>query len=208
MKIIDISWPITGDITGYKNRKEVVFTILKSYEKDKVRESHIMLGSHAGTHVDAPAHMLAQGGSIDQVPLSSLIGQAAVIDLRDVEDRIEREHLEEFEIPKGVILLLQTRNSELIESAQFDGNFVYLTSDAAEYCVELGIKAIGIDYLGIERNQPNHDTHTILLKSKIPIIEGLRLGHVEPDFYFFICLPLFVIGLEAAPARAILIEDI
>jgi arylformamidase len=208
MKIIDISWPITSDMTGYKNRKEVMFSLVKSYEKDMVRESRIMLGSHTGTHVDAPAHMIASGVTIDQVPLQNLIGQAAVIDLTSIDDCIEREHLEQFEIPKGVILLLLTKNSFIAENAQFNGNFIYLTADAAAYCVEIGIRALGIDYLGIERNQPDHETHKILLKNKISIIEGLRLAHVEPNFYFFVCLPISVIGLEAAPARAILIADI
>ena len=69
------------------------------------------------------------------------------------------------------------------------------------------IKAVGIDYLGIERNQPDHETHTILMKHEIGIIEGLRLSHVEPQRYFFLCLSLPVVGLEAAPARAILVHQ-
>jgi arylformamidase len=71
---------------------------------------------------------------------------------------------------------------------------------------EKKVKAIGIDYLGIERNQPDHATHTILMKHNIAIIEGLRLADAVAGDYFFICLPLNVIGLEAAPARAVLLR--
>jgi len=66
---------------------------------------------------------------------------------------------------------------------------------------------VGIDYLGIERNQEAHDTHTLLLQEDIPIIEGLRLAHAEEAYYSFICLPLALQGLDGAPARAILISD-
>jgi len=66
---------------------------------------------------------------------------------------------------------------------------------------------VGIDYLGIEHSQPGHVTHTTLMHQDIVIIEGLRLFHINPGRYFFVCLPLAVIGLEAAPARAILIEE-
>lgn len=84
---------------------------------------------------------------------------------------------------------------------------------------------MGIDYLGIERDQPDHISHKVpelddasscvkakfmrsqtLLGSNIPIIEGLRLAHVEAEReYHFVCLPLAIRGLEAAPARAVLI---
>jgi arylformamidase len=71
---------------------------------------------------------------------------------------------------------------------------------------EKKVKAVGIDYLGIERNQPDHATHTILMNNNITIIEGLRLADVMAGDYFFICLPLNVVGLEAAPARALLLQ--
>jgi arylformamidase len=72
---------------------------------------------------------------------------------------------------------------------------------------EKKIKAVGIDYLGIERNQPNHETHTVLMSNEITIIEGLRLDHVPEGQFFLWCVPLAVIGLEAAPARALLIQE-
>ena len=89
----------------------------------------------------------------------------------------------------------------------FHYNFVYVDKSAAEYLVQIKSVAIGIDYLGIERDQPQHDTHALLLQNNIPIIEGLRLGHVKPGYYTLMCLPLLIPGLDAAPARAILIED-
>lgn len=208
MKIIDISWPITPDITGYKDSQDATFSATHSFELNNMRKSRIVLSSHVGTHVDAPAHFLQKGKTIDQISLASLIGTCAVIDLTNIENSITRQDLESYQLSKGLIVLLKTRNSELVENAPFDPEFIYLDSEAALYCVELGVKAIGIDYIGVERNQPDHSTHHTLLSNNISIIEGLRLEHVAEGFYFLVCLPLPVIGLEAAPARAILIADL
>ncbi len=206
MKIIDISWLITPDMTGYKDKREVIFTSTRLCEQEHIRESHLMLSSHTGTHVEAPSHVFDDGKTIDQVPLQNLIGQALVADLTHVEEVISADDLAPFDCARGSILLLKTRNSELLENAPFEPSFVYLDTSAAVYCVEQNVKAVGIDYIGIERNQPDYATRKLLFEHNIPIIEGLRLHHVVMGYYFFICLPLHIAGLEAAPARAVLID--
>jgi len=89
----------------------------------------------------------------------------------------------------------------------FNQNFIYLDSGAAQYLSSKNLSVVGIDSLGIERNQPNHETHKILFEHNILIIEGLRLAHVAPAIYELVCLPLNIVGSDGAPARAILIKD-
>lgn len=208
MKIIDISWPITENITGYKNRKNIIFNTYKTFEKDGWRESLITLESHSGTHVDAPTHFLKKGNSIDQIPLEQLIGPCIVLDLTDVPEKITRDVLFRYDeiIYKDSVVLFKTSNSATKPEDLFNPAFIYLEVTGAQYLQEKNVKAVGIDYLGIERNQPGHETHIALMQKNIAIIEGLRLGHVQAGEYFFVCLPLATVGLEAAPARAILIE--
>ncbi len=208
MNIIDISWPISQEMTSYKNKKSVEIKQTKSIATDHVMESHLSLNVHSGTHVDAPAHFLPQGRTIDELPLDSLCGFATVLDLTRVNDVIEPEDIVEHTIKKDAIILLKTKNSFLSPTASFHDQFVYLSAGAAHYLSKQKIKAIGIDYLGIERNQPTHETHTIFMQQQIPIIEGLRLAHVAAGNYFFIAFPLHCIGLDAAPARAVLFEGI
>ncbi len=208
MKIIDISWPITPDMTTYKNTQEVMVQATHIFERDHIRKSSLIMGTHTGTHIDAPSHVLQQGKTVDQISMHRLIGTAAVLNLTDVEEVITRIDLEQFVLPKGIIILLKTHNSYVPETGPFKHKFTYVDADAAAYCVEQEVRALGIDYLGLERNQPQHPAHTILAKHSIPVIEGLRLAHVDEGFYFCICLPLALIGLDAAPARAILIEDL
>ena len=84
---------------------------------------------------------------------------------------------------------------------------MYVNASAARYLVEQSIRAVGIDYLGIERNQPDHETHKAFMQRNIPIVEGLRLEQVPSGTYFLWCLPLKMPGLDGAPARALLIEQ-
>ncbi len=207
MKLIDISWPIFLGMTEYKNRGSLELKKIKTIERDRTRETIICMNVHTGTHVDSPSHFIADGKTIDNVEPGSFMGPCRVLDFMQVSEKITRADLEQHELKEGEIILCKTQNSNLSEVQQFNPSFIYLDASAACYCVEQKIRTIGIDYLGIERNQPDHETHYELLSHDIPIIEGLRLSHVEPGSYFLICLPLSVIGLGAAPARAVLLIE-
>jgi arylformamidase len=208
MKIYDISWPNSSATTGYKDRKVVNLEPTRSFDKDGYRETKITIDSHTGTHIDAPSHFLRDGKTIDQIDLSSVIGKCKVIDMSVVSDGITRDHLENLQINPGDIVLFKTVNSATQPTDKFTPHFIYLEISGAQLLVERKVRAVGIDYLGIERSQPDHLTHNALLKHDITIIEGLRLQDIKPGTYFLCCLPLYMIGLDAAPARAVLIEDI
>jgi arylformamidase len=206
-RIIDISWPLTKDSTSYKNRSFFNIFPIKMFNPDHVRETKITLSSHTGTHVDAPSHFIEDGRTIDQQPLSNLIGKAKVLDLTNVSSSIKATDLQKHQFKKDQIILIKTKNSLHNEDDVFDKQFIYLTPSAAKYLKQKKIKAVGFDYLGIERDDNMHSTHKILLYANIPIIEGLRLNLTKQKEYYFVCLPLAFPELDAAPARAILIEN-
>ncbi|MBS1987086.1 cyclase family protein [Candidatus Dependentiae bacterium] len=206
MHYIDISWPISAAMTAYKDRSVVCITPTKLFERDAVRESLITLGSHTGTHIDAPAHFIADGVTTDDISLDALVGPCTVIDMAYGFDVITREHLIAVadQLQPDTRILFKTRNSVRSATDLFDAHFVYIDKEAALYLAQCKLKAVGIDYLGIERDQPGHETHITLLNAGVVIIEGLRLGHVSPGDYFLHCLPLALVGSDGAPARAIL----
>ena len=206
-RIIDISWPVQPAMTTYKDRNDVVFTPVATWQRDHHRLSAVSMNVHTGTHVDAPAHFLEQGCSVEAVLLTSLVGPCKVLDLTACIDRIAAADLAMHDLVAGDIVLCKTKNSVLPDTAPFDYNFTFLAADAAQLLVDKRIKAFGIDYIGIERAQAAHDTHKLLMSNNIAIVEGLRLGHVAPGAYEFICLPLLLLGLDGAPARAILLQD-
>jgi arylformamidase len=194
-------------MTQYKNKNGVTFTDVKTFAKDGARETAICLNTHTGTHVDAPSHFLKDGKTIDEIHLDRCMGYAKVIDVMTVTDAITQDDLTPYEINEGDIMLLRTANSGLAVVDQFNKDFVYLDPSGARYLADKKIKAVGIDYLGIERGDSEHTNHTTLMKADIVIIEGLRLSHVPAGDYFLVCLPLAMVGLEAAPARAVLMTD-
>ncbi len=209
MKVIDISWTISNNMTTYKDKGDVSITPTKVFEKDNVREHEIKMGMHTGTHVDAGTHFLAESFSMNDLSAESLMGSCLVVDASGVEDVITQNTLEQFDFSDYDVIVFKTRNSECKEDASFDKNFVYLDQSAADYLVEhSNARVIGIDYLGIERNQPDHETHKTFFVHEMVVVEGLRLANVEEGEYFFVCLPLKIKDVEGAPARAILIEGL
>jgi len=206
-KIIDVSWPISEHMTTYKNKKPVKVVKHAVFEKDGMRDSSLLCSMHTGTHVDAPSHFLLQGCSIDRISLEQMNGLCRVVDLSHVMDEILLQDLAEHNPQEGERLLLKTRNSQHNTDDRFDFSFISLSYDAALFLVERKVQLIGVDGLGIERNQPGHPVHKALFAEKIVIVEGLRLVHVIPGSYQFICAPLLIHGAEAAPCRAFLIKS-
>jgi arylformamidase len=203
--IYDISVSINEDMMVYKNReaKKPVFTQSASFKENGVYETDIKMNLHTGTHIDFPLHTLENGKTSQDHALEPFIGEAKVFDLSHVNDGITEADLTALDIQKNDFVLFKTKNS--FEEA-FNFEFIYLKLDAAKYLVSKGIRGVGIDALGIERNQPNHPTHDTLLKNDIVILEGIKLDKVSEGTYHFICLPLKIDNVEALPVRAVLID--
>jgi arylformamidase len=204
-KIIDISMEISEEMTIYKNLEEnrPMIRVTRDFDEGDAYESAITLGMHTGTHLDMPLHMIKGGATLDTLMLDQVVTRCRVLDLTHVANAVTREDLEKLEITADSFILLKTRNSN---QDAFDFSFVYLEASGARYLKELGIKGVGIDALGIERNQPKRETHRTLLGSGILILEGLRLKEVAAGDYLLVAAPLKIKGVEAAPVRAMLLE--
>jgi arylformamidase len=171
---------------------------------DAVNEHDVTLNLHAGTHIDAPRHFLAGAACVDELPLEAMLGPATVIALPDVAE-VTAVVLEAAAVPTQTRrLLLQTRNSRRLPGAAFDTGYVALSADGAEWIVRRGITLVGIDYLSIERFGASGDVHRTLLQAGVVVVEGLKLCGVSPGDYWLSCVPLRLVGAEAAPVRAVL----
>jgi arylformamidase len=204
MKIIDITAPIFEGMPVYKNKPEKqpqISTITNAH----VTESRISLDVHTGTHVDAPLHMMNEGDTIETLPIEKLVRKCKVFDLTNVTEKITKKDIENFSIQADDFVLFKTKNSY---DEGFNFEFTYVAEDAAHFLAEIGISGVGIDALGIERAQEGHPTHRALMGNDIIIIEGIQLKEVEAGDYFMIAAPLKLQGLDAAPARILLIEGL
>ena len=172
---------------------------------DVCNVSLLTMGSHTGTHVDAPYHFIDGGARLGEVALERMVGEALVVDLRG-RAAVDAAALESAALRTGDILLCRTDNSWRWEKAEFQRDFVYLTLDAAGLLVERGIRAVGIDYLSIEQfGSSDFPVHHRLLGAGVFVIEGLDLRAVEAGRYTLVCLPLKFPDLDGAPARAVLL---
>jgi arylformamidase len=166
--------------------------------------SQLTLGTHAGTHVDAPYHFLEDGARVDELPLEILTGKARVVSV-PARDAVDRADLEALDLRDDLRLLIKTRNSGQLRQPEFRQDFVYLTPEAASYLAQVGIKLVGWDYLSIEKfGSRDFPAHHALLGAGVLVVEGLDLSQVEPGEYELTCLPLKVAGGDGAPARVIL----
>ena len=206
MKIFDISLTIKDGMVVYPGNPLTSVKQIKKMPEASSNLSLITMGSHNGTHVDASKHVDNNGKGIDVINIDSLIGKAEVLDLTHVDFEIKKSDFNKVKINKGDIILLKTRNS-LESSKVFNERFVHLSLEAADHLVSKGIKAIGIDYLSVQKfHSGNQDVHSAFLKNNILIIEGLSLKNIKSGNYEFVCLPLKIKDCDGAPARAILIK--
>ncbi|TSC73082.1 MAG: arylformamidase [Parcubacteria group bacterium Gr01-1014_38] len=206
MRILDISRVLNERSATYPLNPTYERTILRDVPDAPSSLSRIILGTHTGTHVDAPRHVQKDGAGIDHVPLERLVGSAVVLDLTDVADTITARDLEKRRVPKGHIVLIQTKNSAA-DPGVFDERFVACDESAAQFLANLPVLAVGIDGPSIKKFQVRDRTHHLLLERGIPVIEGLDLSAVPVDHYTFVCLPLVLAGADGAPARAILLRE-
>ncbi len=171
---------------------------------DPANVSRLTLGSHTGTHVDAPSHFIAGGDTLDRVPLEAFMGPARVVEWPG--GPIGRAALESAGALAGVArVLFRTGNSALWAQGRFVRDYQALTLDAAQALVAAGVVLVGADYLSVEAfGARGHPVHHCLLEAGVAILEGLDLSAVRPGRYELLCLPLRLRDGDGAPARALL----
>ena len=205
-RLIDISVPLRSGMVHWPDNPPVRIERMLDMERgDVANVSKISLGSHTGTHMDAPIHFVRAGEGMDRLPLDATIGRARLVEIQDPVS-IKPDELSQHGIGRGERVLFKTRNSSLGWWTQdFIEDFVYVSQEAARYLADREVRTVGVDYLSVGGfRRDGVETHQVLLGAGIWVIEGLDLSRVEPGEYELICLPLKVEDGDGAPARAIL----
>jgi arylformamidase len=207
VKFIDVSVPIHDAMTVYRGNPVVRIRPAMTLPRDGVDVSDVCLGSHTGTHIDAPCHFIKGGEGIDQIDLGRFAGRAWVADLRGTKAGIGAADLAKARIPRGSRrVLLRTSNSRWWHPARaFRTDFVYLAPDGADWLLERGVQLVGIDYLSIEGYRvAGAPTHMRLLGAGVPILEGLDLFKIRPGRWHMAAFPLPIKDGDAGLTRAVL----
>ncbi|HDR73050.1 MAG TPA: cyclase family protein [Methanoculleus sp.] len=173
---------------------------MERIDKENYTTHALSLGTHTGTHIDAPAHFIAGGRTVDALALSTLIGNAWVADLSGEGPALLPRHFAS--CPEGMERVLV--KTSFSGQQAFSADYPSLSHDAAEYLASRGILLIGVDTPSVEAFSGDGSLHRFLLGRNIIVIELLDLSAVQEGQYCMIALPLRLAGLDGAPARVVL----
>jgi arylformamidase len=208
MQIYDVTRTLQAGMATWPGEPGPDLSLIKQMSAGQAADvSHLSLGVHTGTHVDAPRHFIPGGAGVESLPLTALIGPARVASIKH-EGAIRADELERSGLDGVERVLFRTRNSDEWSGAEFKDDFVYLDPEAAHWLVERGIRLVGVDYLSVEAFAAAEPlTHRTLLSAGVVIVEGLDLREISPGDFILSCLPLKLAGADGAPARVVLMRD-
>ena len=158
---------------------------------DVINLTAFSMCAHNGTHVDAPAHFIAGGKTVDELPLDATVGMACVI---SHEGDISAAHAKEMLSVAGNCKKLLIK-----------GNAT-LTLEAAHVLADAGIDLFGNESQTVGPESAPMAVHLILLGRGIALLEGIVLKHVPEGRYFLSAAPLNLGGADGSPCRALLID--
>jgi arylformamidase len=210
MKVYDITVPLGPDTPIWDDGPAPrLKTLLSLARGDFATVTAISMGSHSGTHTDAPAHFARGGVTIDAIPAETLVGAVQVVEHAGTA-HITADDLAELGVDgRCPRVLFKTANRDLWDRPGFQTDFVALAPSAAERLIELGVVLVGIDYLSIEPyEEVECGVHHRLLEAGIVVLEGADTRAVPPGQYLLACAPLKMVGAEGAPTRAFLVEGV
>ncbi|WP_256402733.1 cyclase family protein [Halorubrum salinum] len=225
----DLSRPIETGMPTYPGDPEVTLSPDATHAEDGYATSELRAGSHAGTHVDAPRHTLADGEPVDAVDAGSFALDARLVDLSDALG--EREPIAAETLPGSVrdecdLLVVHTGWADRWGTDSYRDH-PHLTEASAERCRDLGV-GVGLDTFGPDPTPPaptasksgdpstgeptgtpagdeptGTPAHDALLGAGLPIVENLCSLARLPDRFRLYAFPLRLRDGDGSPVRAV-----
>nr|WP_195761704.1 cyclase family protein [Pantoea sp. 201603H] len=215
-RIVDLTHALEEDMPVWPTHPRFFMNGIESLHKgDEAFLNQITLGEHCGTHVDAPAHFVPDGETIDHIAPLNLFSQAVKIDMSGApaSSSLPRQHIEQWEkenraIQADDIVIFYTgyedrwalRPNHLAFLKDWPG----LSREAAMYLADKGIRAVGTDVMTIDAFvHEGYPAHDVFLNRNILIIENLTQLRELPNQFIFLAMPLKIKGGSASPIRAV-----
>lgn len=214
MKIFDISRPLFNGLAPWPGDTAFHYELKwKMADGATVNVGAVTMGVHNGSHADAPFHFQEKAATIDQMPLETYLGDAAVLDLSAVfgGDRSRAITIADLEAAgSGLVsaprLLLKT--SVWSDPKIFPDWIPLMAPDVPAWLRDRRVSLLGLDLPSVDAIDAKVlVNHHALAAAGIAIVESLDLSQVEAGPYRFCALPLRIRGADAAPVRAILWRD-
>lgn len=167
----------------------------------------VSMGTHNGTHADAPLHYLADGASIDALDPALFVGPAVVADVTTAGWTITRESLAVAarSFGDGAVPRLLLKTGAWPDSTRFPERLPLLAPDVPAFLGEQGVRLLGLDVPSVDGiDSKDLPIHHALARSGVCIVESLDLSAVPAGVYELIALPLRIVDGDASPVRAVL----
>jgi kynurenine formamidase len=215
-RVIDLSHRVDEDTQVYPGDPAVRLEPATTIAVDGVNVLNVHIGSHSGTHVDAPYHFIENGERIDTMDVRLFFGLAVVMDVRGKgpRERITVEDLRPYEgrLSEGVVAVLRTGWDEHYGTARYYDH-PFLDRRAAQLIVDAGVRTVAIDALNVDEtvlegpHPEGYPAHHLILGAGGVIAENLtNLEAVDFPDPFLSLLPVRLGGSDGAPVRAVAME--
>ncbi len=211
-KIIDLTHRLSPDLFFYPGDPKVEFKQVQFTSGIGYNVNQIKLGTHSGTHSDAPYHINDKGEKVDKINLNKCIGEAQIIDMsHKKEGLIEVKDLEPYNkiIKPGSRLLIRTGWDKMFGRKEFfSTRSPSLSIEVGKWLRRKKIWLLGLDTASpnLKNREDNLKLHRIFLEAGIVLVEALtNLEKLEGKVYLIV-LPLKLKGMDASPARVVVLE--
>lgn len=197
---IDLTHTIINNMPSHPLDIKVELQSTAVYKEHGVANESICGGVHMGTHIDAPGHFTDNNKKITDFPVTTFIGDAYCIDVREYKE-ITQDVLKSAPLIKDAIILLYTGWDKQLHEPHYYYDHPVISQECAQLLVDAKIKMIGVDFPSVD-NAP-YLIHKLLLSNDILIIENLtNLSSLINKHFKLIALPL-KIDAHGAPTRVI-----
>jgi len=209
MQIIDLTIPIHDSMPVFPGDMDVSIKPYHTLEMGYSNVKSLFLGTHTGTHIDAPYHFFADGKTLDEIPLNRFVGEAILVDCVGRRDAIHIADLEPFsqDISPCSRVIIRTGWDKWFGEEKYFRDYPVISAGVAKWLAERQIWLLGVDIPSVD-GWKNEDAHVALLKAEVVIVESLvNLDKITKTPFYFAALPLPIKGADGSPVRAIALQD-
>lgn len=210
MKILDLTHPIHNGMPVYPGKNPVRVEIAATINKDGYREKHLSIDGHTGTHMDAPAHMLADAHTLDSYQITKFCGTAIILKILEKQISLDFLMSHAVELKNVDFILFNTGWSKFWGKDDYLNSFPTLTNEAAHYLNQFTIKGIGFDTISVDPiDSKEFPIHHTLFERDMVIIENLKFPEeISLTYGFLHVYPLPIADADGSPVRAVIfLED-
>lgn len=213
MKVIDLTHVISEDMPVYPGTDTPKLNIANTLEVDGFKETLMTMYSHTGTHMDPPAHLYADGATLDSMPITNFVGKGYVVDCTDLKSgdyiTMDKINLNKAKVEEAEFILFNTGWSKYWGKEEYFGEFPVADKNVVAYLANNKKKGFGVDAISIDSMaEETLPSHQVILKNNMVIIENLKnLDQIGADIFTVCLLPLNWENADGSPIRAIAILE-